>query len=191
MRPITYLIFPFIFVPKKKKANRIIFAQGFIGGGLAMALKRVLPGLAIEGVEYAAESAGNYTPEGASADGISYATKLLTTAATQCPRAAIIASGFSQGAALMHRAIEALPRAVQDRIAAVVLFGDSSNTRDHGRVSGFPLDRTMIFCRADDPVCSARDLVTEAHVSYGGDVVLGADWAAAKVLAFLKRRLSG
>lgn len=49
----------------------------------------------------------------------------LNAMASKCPDSVIVAGGYSQGAAVNHRAIEELDPAVQDQIAGVILYGDT------------------------------------------------------------------
>ena len=153
-------------------------------------MKKALSSIAIEGVEYAANPAGNYVPGGADPEGIGKATILFTTAATKCPSAAIIAGGFSQGAAIMHRSIEALPTEIQGRIVAVILYGDSQNKIDGGRIKNFPIEKVKIYCNEDDSVCYGGELVTEAHMAYANDVSRGVDWAIEQVTKYSRRSKS-
>jgi cutinase len=78
----------------------------------------------------------------------------------------LLGGGYSQGAALQHRAIEALPKNIQDRIAAVVLFGDTKNKQDGGRIKNFPQDKVRIFCNKNDGVCSGGLNVNAGHLAY-------------------------
>jgi cutinase len=124
-----------------------------LGRGIVRELRAALPDVAIEGVNYSAGVGGNLTPQGADAAGIKVAQDLFRSAATKCPAAALMGGGYSQGAALMHRAIEALDKKTQDRIAGVVLYGDTKNKQDGGRIKNFPPEKVKIFCNADDGVC--------------------------------------
>jgi cutinase len=84
-----------------------------LGRAVARELKKVLPDVAVEGVNYSAGVGGNMTPQGADAQGIKMASDLFKSAAAKCPQAALLGGGYSQGAALQHRAVEALPKNVQ------------------------------------------------------------------------------
>jgi len=66
--------------------------------------------------------------------------------AQKCPDFIIVSSGFSQGAAVNHRAIEELPDAIQDRIAGVVLYSDTQHQQDHGQINNFPVEKIKIIC---------------------------------------------
>src|ERR1700712_2254137 len=147
-------------------------------------LKKQYPDIAIEGVTYGASIGGNMTPGGAEPGGVKNAQQLFTSAASKCPKAALVGGGYSQGAALMHRAIEALPKNVQDKIVAVVLYGDTKNKQDGGRIKNFPPEKTKIFCNKGDGVCGGGLNVNAGHMSYGDSFKPGADFIVSKLKAF-------
>lgn len=60
----------------------------------------------------------------------------------------------SQGAAIVHRAIEGLNATIRDRIAGVVTFGDTQTAQDGGRILGYPASRTLIICNYGDVICA-------------------------------------
>jgi hypothetical protein len=94
----------------------------------------------VQGIDYPALLSTNFLPGGADLGGIATMRTLLTRAASQCPNSKLLAGGYSQGAALTHRAIEDLPQSVKDRIVGVVTFGDTQNLQDRGQiVSPYPL----------------------------------------------------
>jgi cutinase len=97
------------------------------------------------------------------------ASDLFKQAAAKCAKSALLAGGYSQGAALMHRSIEALPKEIQDRIAGVVLFGDTKNKQDGGKIKNFPADKVKIFCNANDGVCGGGLNVNAGHLAYNAD----------------------
>ncbi|KAK6585810.1 hypothetical protein PZA11_000867 [Diplocarpon coronariae] len=72
----------------------------------------------------------------------------------------------SQGAALTHRAVEKLPAWVRARIAAIVLYGDTQNLKDSGRIPNFPEARTLIICNPGDVICAGNLTITYAHIEY-------------------------
>jgi cutinase len=125
-----------------------------------------MPDVAVEGVEYAAAVAGNMGAQGADAGGIKNATDLYKSAAQKCPKSVLLGGGYSQGAALQHRAIEALPKSVQDRIAGVVLYGDTKNQQDGARLKQLLAGRVTIYCNDDDGVCKGGLNVNKGHMSY-------------------------
>lgn len=51
--------------------------------------------------------------------------RLIELAVKQCPNAQLVVGGYSQGAALTHRAVEDRSAAVKAKIAAAILFGDT------------------------------------------------------------------
>lgn len=71
---------------------------------------------------------------------------------------------YSQGAQLVHLAAPQLSSAVQNRVNAVVVFGDPDNG------DGFPgvlNGRSITFCAAGDNICDGGIIVLPAHLSYG------------------------
>ena len=54
----------------------------------------------------------------------------------------IVAGGYSQGAAVNHRAIESLDQSVKDQIAGVVLYGDTRSCRTGTRSRISPRTRS-------------------------------------------------
>jgi len=69
-------------------------------------------------------------PGGTDAAGIKNATEIFNKVHTACPKSAIVGGGYSQGSALMHRTVEALPDAVKDHIAGIILYGDTKNKQE-------------------------------------------------------------
>jgi cutinase len=90
--------------------------------------------VAVQGIDYPALLSTNFLPGGADLGGIATMRNLLTRAASECPNSKLLAGGYSQGAALTHRAIENLPQSVKDRIVGVVTFGDTQNLQDRGQI---------------------------------------------------------
>lgn len=65
---------------------------------------------------------------------------------------------------MTHLAAVKLSSSVQDRVGAVVVFGDPDDNQ------GFPgvLDgRSITFCAQGDDICAGGDIVNGAHLSYG------------------------
>jgi cutinase len=87
--------------------------------------------------------------------------------AQKCPDSVIVSSGYSQGAAVNHRAIEELDSSVQDQIAGVVLYGDTQKLQDRDQIPNFPKDKVKIICQLGDAVCLGTLTVLPAHLTYG------------------------
>jgi cutinase len=127
--------------------------------------------------------------------------KMLRLAASRCPNTKIMAGGYSyvptpcikqdlsnsqisrQGAALMAEAVARLDSATKSRINGVVLYGWIENSRNDGRIKGFPTSKTKIFCYSTDTVCYGALVVTPAHFVYqvNGDASSGANFLISRV----------
>ncbi|KAF2636485.1 cutinase precursor [Massarina eburnea CBS 473.64] len=130
--------------------------------------------VATEGIDYAAALLPNALPGGTDAKSKKLMQDTLNAMATQCPDSVIVAGGYSQGAAVNHRAIEELPAQTQDRIAGVILYGDTQNQQDNAQISGFPPEKTMIICADGDAVCDGTLTILPPHLSYGANADEGA-----------------
>jgi cutinase len=119
--------------------------------------------VASQGVNYLGLIETNFYPGGGPPYGIYEMQVLLANAAIYCPQSKIIAAGYSQGAAITHRAIENLPQYVRDRIAGVVTFGDTQALQDGGRIKGYPIEKTMIICNPGDMVCWGSIYIAPTH----------------------------
>lgn len=76
--------------------------------------------VAVEGVEYEALMSTNYLPGGADLNGISEMKRLIGQVASQCPKSKLVVGGYSQGAAVTHRAIENLPADQKAKIVSTL-----------------------------------------------------------------------
>jgi cutinase len=70
----------------------------------------------------------------------------------------------------MHGAIPNLSAAIKAQIKAVVLYGDTRNLQDRGRIPNFDTSKTLIICNTGDLVCSGTLILTIAHFMYGTKV---------------------
>ena len=136
-----------------------------VGPALSNGLKAYFgaANVASQGVNYLALIETNFYPGGGPPYGIYEMQVLLSTAAIYCPQSKIVAAGYSQGAAITHRAVESLPQYVKDRLAGVVTFGDTQALQDGGRIKGYPLEKTLIICNSGDLVCVGTAYITAAH----------------------------
>jgi len=163
-----------------------------IGGQLVPQIRKVIPDIAVEGVTYGAGIGGNLTPGGGDPAGIADAKRLYSLAASKCPNSIITGGGYSQGAAITHRAVESLPQSVKRRIAAIILYGDTKYKQDGGRIKNFPPEKVRTFCNgygdlksaSADGVCNGGLNVNFGHLSYGSTFGTAASWLAEKVAAF-------
>ncbi|TLS29910.1 hypothetical protein PpBr36_02204, partial [Pyricularia pennisetigena] len=153
------------------------------GPALGNALKTRLGAarVAVQGVAYSASLLGNLSPGGAPANEASSFRTLIGQVASQCPDARIVVSGYSQGAALVHRAVEGATAAVRARIAAGVTFGDTQRQQDGGRIPGLDATKSLIICNSGDRVCDGTLIITPAHSGYGARASEAVDFIAARV----------
>ncbi|RDI77214.1 hypothetical protein Vi05172_g12770 [Venturia inaequalis] len=122
--------------------------------------------VAVEGVDYGALLSTNFNPGGADYAGISEMKSLFQDAASKCPNSAIVAGGYSQGAALVHRAIENLSSSVKDKIVGVVTYGDTQNLQDGGQIPNFPRAKVLVICNTGDAVCAGTLTILAPHLDY-------------------------
>jgi cutinase len=92
--------------------------------------------VAVQGIDYGALLSTNFLPGGADLAGIQEMKDLIEQATTDCPDAKLVVGGYSQGAALTHRAVEDLPQAQKDQIVAAFTFGDTQNEQVRVELQG-------------------------------------------------------
>ncbi|KAL1606694.1 hypothetical protein SLS60_004101 [Paraconiothyrium brasiliense] len=136
--------------------------------------------VATEGINYAAALAPNAMPGGTDAKSKQAMADILNQMVSQCPDSVILAGGYSQGAAVSHRAIESLDPAVQNQIAGVILYGDTQNTQDNGQIPNFDPAKTKIICANGDLVCDGTLTILPPHLSYGRNAADGAAFLVQK-----------
>jgi cutinase len=182
---------------KNGGCNEIIFvwARGsteignmgtIVGPDVANGLKDAFPGkVAVQGVDYAALLSTNFVPGGADPLGIREMKSILNDAMSQCPDSVIVTGGYSQGAAVNHRVIEDLPQDQKDRIAGVIMFGDTQSRVDKGQIPNFEKTKTQIICASlpRDTVCDRilTAAVLPPHLSYGRNAKEGANFLVGQV----------
>lgn len=137
--------------------------------------------VATEGIDYAATIGTNAIPGGTDSASKRLMQDTLNSMAQKCPDSVIVAGGYSQGAAVNHRAIEELDTAVQDQIAGVVLYGDTQKQQDNDQIPNFPADKVKIICQAGDAVCRGQLLVLAAHLTYGARADEGVEFLVQQV----------
>jgi cutinase len=135
-------------------------------------------------VDYPAAISTNILPSGADPIGVINLRNLLQEANTRCPASIILVSGYSQGAAIVHKAFEVgLSSSIKNQIAGIVLFGDTRNLQEQGRIAGYPTDRTLVICNVGDLVCVGTLVITPAHIGYPARVPEAVNFMAGRVSA--------
>ncbi|KAI1127600.1 carbohydrate esterase family 5 protein [Nemania abortiva] len=137
--------------------------------------------VAIQGVDYGASLLTNLLPGGCDPDEAKDFATLLAGAAQSCPSAKLVVSGYSQGAALLHAAVEQLAASARARIFAAVTFGDTQKQQDGGKIPNYDASKTLILCNSGDLVCDGTLIVTSAHLDYTPSVPTAVSFIVSKV----------
>ncbi|KAF5323812.1 hypothetical protein D9619_012986 [Psilocybe cf. subviscida] len=165
----------------------VIFARGttevapigtIVGPPLLAALQADLVGrsLAFIGVDYPANIAGFLA--GGDPVGAQTMANDVALAASTCPNTEIVMSGYSQGGQLVHLAATKLSSQIQQRVKAVVIFGDPDNGRPlPGSLNA--VEKT--FCHVGDDICLGGDLILTPHLTYGVDTPAAAAFIVGKL----------
>jgi cutinase len=133
-----------------------------------------------------AASAVNYPAHQDIGPGVNDLTAQLNSFAGRCPNTHIVVGGYSLGAAVTNQVLnDQLAPGVDDRIAAVVLFGNAS------RLLNVPLTpgpqfagRFIDMCNPGDPICSGGPFApSHLQLAYvaGGGVNAAVDFAISKL----------
>lgn len=131
--------------------------------------------LTIQGVNDYSASVQGYL-EGGDPNGIAEMAQQIQAAKEQCPSTKLIASGYSQGCQIVHRAIAQLDASTASWISSVLLFGDPFNGQ---ALNSIPESRVFTACHALDDICKDGILIGPAHLTYAVDVVNAVNFAAA------------
>ncbi|KAF2971506.1 hypothetical protein GQX73_g2093 [Xylaria multiplex] len=137
--------------------------------------------VAIQGVKYSAALLNNLLPGGCNPAEAKVFATMLSGAATSCPSSKLIVSGYSQGAALVHAAVEQLTSSVRARIFAAVTYGDTQKKQDGGKIPNFDSGKTLILCNIGDLLCQGTLIVTAAHLDYTSSVPSGVSFIMSKL----------
>ena len=87
---------------------------------------------------------------------------LIKQAKAQCPDTKIIASGYSQGAEVVHNALS--DPSITSLVGGAVLFGDPDTRKPVGTLSDKLVKR---FCVPGDVICETGILIVgPSHLSY-------------------------
>jgi cutinase len=130
--------------------------------------------VATEGIDYAAALAPNALPGGTDRRSKTLMQDTINAMVSQCPDSAIVVGGYSQGAAVVHRAVEELPAATMARIAGAVTYGDTQKQQDNNQIPGFDPAKTKVICAPGDLVCVGTLTILPPHLSYGANADEGA-----------------
>ncbi|KAG4441722.1 hypothetical protein IFR05_002801 [Cadophora sp. M221] len=122
--------------------------------------------IAVEGIDYGALVETNFLPGGADPAEALAMHDLIIDAASRCPHSSLLIGAYSQGAALTHRAIESLLKRVMNKISGIVLYGDTQNLQDKGRIPNFSKAKTLIICNEGDVIGAANLTITYPHIGY-------------------------
>ncbi|KIV98786.1 uncharacterized protein PV09_09438 [Verruconis gallopava] len=151
-------------------AMTVIFARGtielgnvgtFAGPPFFSELRSQLgsTGVLVQGVDYPASVIGLLSDGG---DGGPTMKSLIQQARSQCPDTKIIASGYSQGAEVVHNALS--DSSIASLVSGAILFGDPDTKKS---VGALPDDRVQRFCVHGDIICETGILIVDAsHLSY-------------------------
>jgi cutinase len=99
-------------------------------------------------------------------------------AASKCPSTKIVVSGYSQGAQLVHNALQKTTSANAARVAAVVVFGDPKKGQSFGSVAS---SNVLTICHTNDDICKGLVSITPDHLNYQNDAPTAAAFVAGKV----------
>lgn len=100
-------------------------------------------------------------PQTGSTDVVNRLTKL----SSECPNTKFALIGYSQGAMVMHTAASKIPPAIQDKVLALVMFGDPFlriSPTFPGNLKTKPL---LENCNVKDPVCTSGTCF-DPHLEY-------------------------
>ncbi|KAF2669718.1 cutinase-domain-containing protein [Microthyrium microscopicum] len=174
----------FIFARASKEPANM---GGSVGPIICNGLKKAYGQAAVNcqgvGGAYTAGILDNISAKGTSATAVREATSMFTKAVEKCPNSQIVFGGFSQGTAVMHGTVGALPANIKAKIVGGALFGDTRNTQDKSQVPNFPKEKVHVYCDKSDGVCWGTLNVTNGHFVYA------TDGSAEQGLAFLKGKI--
>lgn len=83
----------------------------------------------------------------------------------------------------MTAGVKRLSDAVKAQVAGVVLYGNTRNRQEKGKIPDFPPEKALTFCNASDGVCGGALLVTAGHLTYTADVGKAVDFLAERIAA--------
>lgn len=149
-----------------------------IGPGFSAALSLQLVGKSVEftGISYPALVSGYLA--GGDTGGAKTMANSATSTANNCPNTKIVLSGYSQGAQVTHLAARQLSTTVQNRVVAVVTFGDPYEST---ALPGVFQSRRKTWCNFGDLICAGLPTILAPHLTYGTDAAATASFVRARV----------
>ena len=171
-------------------------APGFgqVGTPFTASVATALPGRTVS--TYAVVYDANLSQTSA-APGSTDLVRHVSAVSAACPGTRFVLSGYSQGAAVVDKALgvtvndgagpgTALPAALSGRVAAAVVFGNPLGRQRQTIATASPTygSRSKDYCNTGDPVCGGGANVF-AHLAYAsnGSAAAGGQFAASLVLA--------
>ncbi|KAI7220462.1 hypothetical protein KC333_g2319 [Hortaea werneckii] len=133
------------------------------------------------GGPYDATLGANVLPEGTTSAAYNEAIRLFTLANTKCPGSTVVAGGYRQVEFLIHFSTYTQLTAYIAKIAGVVLYGNTRNAQENGKIPNFPTDRVETICALTDGVCYGTLTVTAGHLSYSDDVGDAVDFLSDRI----------
>ncbi|KAJ2922568.1 hypothetical protein H1R20_g14518, partial [Candolleomyces eurysporus] len=149
-----------------------------VGPSFSTALNVQLVGKSVRftGIDYPALVSGYLA--GGDAGGARTMANSVTSTANSCPNTKIVISGYSQGAQVTHLAARQLSSAIQNRVVAVVTFGDPYEST---ALPGVLQSRRKTFCNFGDLICTGQHIILAPHLTYGSDATAAAAFVRARV----------
>jgi cutinase len=85
----------------------------------------------------------------------------------------------------MHNVVgRSLDASTKAKIAGVALFGDTRNKQDGGHIRNFPREKSRVWCKKGDGVCTGTLLVGASHLAYNSaEANQAATWLASRAKA--------
>jgi cutinase len=83
----------------------------------------------------------------------------------------------------MVASVKRLSTAVKNKVAGVVLYGNTRNAQENGKIPNFPSEKALTFCNISDGVCGGGLVVTAGHLTYTRDVPDAVDYLEERISA--------
>jgi cutinase len=100
---------------------------------------------------------------GGSGEGATDVVRRLQEQAAACPQEKFALVGYSQGASVMHQAAAHIPAAIQERVVAMVMFGDPG-LKSASKFPALLQGRTLENCAVGDYVSGVKKKIVRGQV---------------------------